>query len=160
AVVDPPHNGVVALDNGGALNSFGPASNNPARADAGQTRSALRQSGSQMRFSFETSPTGTASTGAGGGQGGVLSGIVIAIEGTAGEAAGAPVTLHLLAGGAQLPQPPNLSLLINDTPYPANRDNTITGLSVGGRFSFVGGLIAGGSGKPFSMVVTLSVQPA
>jgi hypothetical protein len=160
AVVDPPHNGVVALDNGGALNSFGPASKNPARADAGQTRSALRQSGSQMRFSFETSPTGTSSTGSGGDGGGVLSGILIAIEGNAGEAAGTPVALHLLAGGTQLPRPPLLSLLINDTAYPPNQDNIIKGLRVGDRFSFLGGLTCGGTGKPYNVVVTLSVQSA
>jgi hypothetical protein len=53
-----------------------------------------------------------------------------------------------------------LSLLINDASYPANRDNAITGLSVGDRFSFLGGLTAGGSGKPFNVVVTLSVRPA
>ena len=54
SVVDPPKNGVIAYDNGGELASFGPASNNPARANAGNSHSALRQADSQLRFSFET----------------------------------------------------------------------------------------------------------
>jgi hypothetical protein len=158
-VVDPQNHGVVAYD--GALKSFGPASKNPARADAGSTRSALNQQGSQMRFSFDTSPTGTAITGNGDDdQRNALGVITIAIEGNAGEAAGSPVTLHLSAGGAGLPGHPHLVLAINDKDYPASRDTAITGLSVGGRFSFFGGLISGGSGKPYRMVVTLSVRPA
>jgi hypothetical protein len=160
AVVDPAHNGVIAYDNGGALASFGPASNDPARADAGNSHSALRQAGSQMRFSFEIS-TGTAATGGGNNdQQNALSAIAIAIEGTAGEAKGTPVTLTLSAGGANLPGPPSLSLIINSTSYPAIQGNTIGGLSVGDQFSFLGGLIADGSGNQYTLAGTLSVQQA
>src|SRR5262245_34211858 len=161
SVVDPPHNGVIAYANGGALASFGPASNNPARADAGNSHSALRQADSQLRFSFEAA-SGTAGTGSGySDQSNAFSAIAIAIQGTAGESGA--VTLNLSAGGSNLPGPPNVTLIIginkNETSYPATQNNIITGLSVGDQFAFMGGLIQG-SGNSRTMSGTLSVGPA
>ena len=158
SVVDPTHSGVIAYDNGGALASFGPVSNDPARANAGNSHSTMRQADSQLRFSFETA-SGTAGTGGGSNdQDNAFSPIAIAIQGTAGESGA--VTLNLSAGGANLPGPPNVTLIItinnNDTSYPATQNNIITGLSVGDQFLFMGGLTASGS----SMSGTLSVGPA
>ena len=97
SVVDPPKNGVIAYDNGGKLASFGPASNNPARADAGNSHSALRQADSQLRFSFETASS-TAGTGTGyNDQANAFSPIPIAIRGP--RANRGAVTLNLSAGG-------------------------------------------------------------
>src|SRR5262245_1285635 len=159
SVVDPPHNGVIAYDNGGALASFGPASNNPARADAGNSHSALRQADSQLRFAFETA-SGPAGTGGGSNdQENAFSAIAIAVQGTAGESGA--VTLNLSAGGANLPEPPYVALIIainnNQTSYPATQNNIITGLSVGDQFAFMGGLTAQGSGNSCTMSGTLSV---
>jgi hypothetical protein len=161
SVVDPPHNGVIAYDNGGALASFGPASNNPARANAGNSHSTMRQADSQLRFSFETA-SGTAGTGSGyNDQDNAFSAIAIAIQGTAGESGA--VTLNMSAGGANLPGPPDLTLIIiindNETSYPATQNNIITGLSVGDQFAFFGGLIPR-SGNSTTMSGTLSVGPA
>src|SRR5262245_22287298 len=161
SVVDPPHNGVIAYDNGGALTSFGPASNNPARADAGNSHSAMRQGDSQLRFSFGTA-SGTAGTGSGyNNKDNAFSAIAIAIQGTAGESGA--VKLNLSAGGANLPGAPYVTLIIvinnNETSYPATQNNIITGLSVGDQFAFMGGLTAHGSGSS-TMQGTLSVGPA
>ena len=159
SVVDPPKNGVIAYDNGGKLASFGPASNNPARANAGNSHSALRQADSQLRFSFETASS-TAGTGSGyNDQANAFSPIPIAIQGTAGESGA--VTLNLSAGGDNLPGPSYVTLIIvinrDETSYPATQNNIITGLSVGDEFAFMGGLTARGS--RCIMQGTLSVGP-
>ena len=160
SVVVPPHNGVIAYDNGGALASFGPASNNPARANAGNSHSAMRQADSQLRFSFETA-SGTAGTGSGSNdQVNAFSAIAIAIQGTAGESGA--VTLNLSAGGDNLPGPsyvtlPSSSSTKTRTSYPATQNNIITGLSVGDEFAFMGGLTARDN-RPI-MQGTLSVGP-
>ena len=162
SVVDPPKNGVIAYDNGGKLASFGPASNNPARANAGNSHSALRQADSQLRFSFETASS-TAGTGSGyNDQANAFSPIPIKIQGTAGESGA--VTLNLSAGGDNLPGPSYVTLIIvinrdelTSTTATRRHNNIITGLSVGDEFAFMGGLTARGS--RCIMQGTLSVGP-
>ena len=133
----------------------------PGSRRRGNSHSAMRQADSQLRFSFETA-SGTAGTGSGyNDQDNAFSAIAIAIQGTAGESGA--VTLNLSAGGANLPGPPGLTLIIvinnNETSYPATQNNIITGLSVGDQFAFFGGLIQG-SGNSTTMSGTLSVGPA
>jgi hypothetical protein len=159
AVDDPTRSGVIAYDNGGTLAAFSPASNNPAKANAGNSHSSLRQAGS-INFSFETI-AGTAGTGGGiDNDSNAFGAIGILIEATAGEAAGTPVLISVLGGGSSLPPGAGrTSLIINNTSYPVNQTNNITGLTVGDQFSFFAGLVGDGNAD-YLMTGSISVQPA
>jgi hypothetical protein len=154
AVGDPQNNGVVAID--GSQAAIALAADSPGHAFAGNASSSIRLRGSQIAMSFEVAGSGIASTGftpsfPNFGK------IPITIEGTSGEATGTPVTLQLQGLGNVPPDNGYTNLFINQTLYPANQQNNITGFSVGDTFYFWGGLTHDGGGD-YTMTVTLSAQ--
>jgi hypothetical protein len=151
-VGDPQNNGVVAID--GSQAAIALAADSPGHAIAGNARSSLHLLGSQIAMSFEVNRSGIASTGFTPSFPN-FGAIPITIEGTSGEAAGTPVTLQLQGLGNVLSNAGATQLFVNDTLYPANQLNTITGLSVGDTFYFWGGLSAVDSADR-TMTVTLS----